>query len=152
MILEALQYSPPTSTLLVERSIESNYHVFAKSTFPDVSTTSAAYDLARSYANRLLPSNIDAHYIYLRVSPATCLARANSRGRAEESQLPLSYLQLLHDLHDTWLLRHSSSSIVDDSQAPPLVHAATRAIVHANQPPSLVPAATRDLVDNTIST
>jgi deoxyadenosine/deoxycytidine kinase len=128
-LLEALQHSPPTSTLIVERSIESNYHVFAKSTFPDASTAAAAYDLARSYANRILPSSIDAHYIYLRASPATCLARAASRGRAEESQLPLSYLELLHDLHDTWLLHHPSSSVVDASQAQQVVHAATRAIV-----------------------
>jgi len=128
-LLEALQHSPPTSTLIVERSIESNYHVFAKSTFPDTSTAAAAYDLARSYANRILPSHLEAHYIYLRAAPATCLARAASRGRAEESQLTLSYLELLHDLHDTWLLRHPSSSVVDAGQTQQLVHAATRAIL-----------------------
>lgn len=43
--------------------------------------------------------------IYLRTSPQECLARMTKRGRPEESNIDLAYLQRLHEKHEKWLPR-----------------------------------------------
>lgn len=42
--------------------------------------------------------------IYLRTSPEISLKRISERGRNEEGQVTLEYLQQLHELHECWLL------------------------------------------------
>ena len=41
--------------------------------------------------------------VYLRTQPQTCLDRINKRGRKEEEGMNLSYLSMIHDLHERWL-------------------------------------------------
>jgi deoxyguanosine kinase len=41
--------------------------------------------------------------IYLRAPPEACLARIQQRGRTEEKSVELSYLQTLHEVHETYL-------------------------------------------------
>ncbi len=54
---------------------------------------------------------------YLRTTPQTCYDRLNVRGRPEEtSSVTLDYLQSLHDLHESWLIRpadHPASFLVN---------------------------------------
>ncbi len=56
---------------------------------------------------------------YLRTSPQTCYNRLNVRGRPEEtSSITLDYLQSLHDLHESWLIRpsdHPTSFLVSQA-------------------------------------
>ena len=40
--------------------------------------------------------------IYLRCKPQKCYERTKMRMRAEESEIPLEYLQLIHDKHELW--------------------------------------------------
>lgn len=45
--------------------------------------------------------------VYLRTSPSVVYDRMMDRGRTEENQVPLEYLQQLHDLHENWLIHGS---------------------------------------------
>ena len=45
-------------------------------------------------------STYNATTVYLRADPETCLQRINKRGRKEETDMQLTYLQQLHTLHE----------------------------------------------------
>lgn len=43
-------------------------------------------------------------FIYIRCSPEKCFERKNKRATPEENEVPLQYLQDLHEKHEKWLL------------------------------------------------
>merc|ERR1712168_1476731 len=47
--------------------------------------------------------------VYLRTSPEVAMSRVKSRNRSEEQAIPLSYYQMMHKLHDDWLIHQNSS-------------------------------------------
>jgi len=57
------------------------------------------------------PSGLDTDadlIVYLQISPEAALDRIKMRGRPEEANVQLSYLQHLKEAHDDWLLRGKS--------------------------------------------
>ncbi|XP_046662374.1 deoxynucleoside kinase-like, partial [Homalodisca vitripennis] len=55
--------------------------------------------------------NFDTHgdlIVYLRTEPEVVYQRMKARARTEEAQVPLEYLQQLHQMHDDWLLHKSA--------------------------------------------
>lgn len=48
--------------------------------------------------------------IYLRADPEICYERMKLRARNEESVVPLSYLKMLHERHERWLMLKEQSS------------------------------------------
>lgn len=50
--------------------------------------------------------------IYLRATPENCYERIKKRGRPEEIPIDLSYLRLLHGLHEDWLSVRGSDNII----------------------------------------
>ena len=51
-------------------------------------------------------------YIYIKTSPETCYDRIKKRNRTEESNIPLKYLQDLHNKHEKWLLEKKSTPVL----------------------------------------
>ncbi|XP_064599305.1 thymidine kinase 2, mitochondrial-like [Liolophura sinensis] len=54
--------------------------------------------------------NVDVNLdliVYLKASPQTCHNRIQRRQRGEESAVSLKYLEVLHDLHEDWLIREN---------------------------------------------
>jgi deoxyadenosine/deoxycytidine kinase len=45
-----------------------------------------------------------AGFIYLKTTPQICLERISKRNRSEEKSIQLSYLELLHQKHEDWLI------------------------------------------------
>ena len=56
--------------------------------------------------------------IYLRTSPEVAHQRLRSRGREEESQVPLTYVQEQHKAYEDWLVR---GKFAEDEQLPLVV-------------------------------
>ena len=62
--------------------------------------------------------------VYLRTDPAVSYARMRARARAEEAGAPLSYLELLHEAYEDWLVGQRFGAV----GAPVLVVDANRGI------------------------
>lgn len=57
-------------------------------------------------------------YIYLRAEPEVCFERLKQRGRHEEKNMSLEYLQAIHDAHEDWLMKSETKPVlVQDASA-----------------------------------
>lgn len=94
-----------------ERSVYSDRYVFASTLFEsgDLSETEwAVYQDWHTWLLNQFESDIalDA-IIYLRAAPERCMQRLLHRGREEEQDIPLEYLEQLHLKHEAWLHQRS---------------------------------------------
>ena len=115
-LAEAFAHHTPDTTFIVERSIQSNKHVFAKMCLQQDTPEYNAFVLAQDYARRVLAANIQIHFLYLRAPSAICFSRILERARPEESAISLQYLNQLHNLHDEWLEGIPNSTFIDARQ------------------------------------
>jgi deoxyadenosine/deoxycytidine kinase len=93
------------NVFITERSVETDYNVFAKMLHDDGSLNKLEWDLYRQWYRFLIQSNqIDlAGIIYVNCSPKKCLERINIRAREGESVIPVEYLTNLHNYHKNWI-------------------------------------------------
>lgn len=99
------------SIILAERSIMTDYHIFAKSCYQSQKMNTLEWNIYRDWFNwayeeyiRSYSNNIQPKFIYLRLDPETSFQRIHKRSRNEEKSIPMEYLQHLHELHEEWLL------------------------------------------------
>lgn len=92
--------------LVFERSVFSDLHCFAKNCFELGTMTELEWDLYREWFSWLVGHHVitPAGFIYLRGTPEVCMERLKKRNRHEEAGVPLSYLELLHQKHEDWLI------------------------------------------------
>eukprot|EP00879_Flechtneria_rotunda_P004595 GHRR01004851.1.p1 GENE.GHRR01004851.1~~GHRR01004851.1.p1 ORF type:complete len:580 (+),score=187.65 GHRR01004851.1:155-1894(+) len=91
---------------LMERSVFSDRMVFVRAVresgwMGDVEL--AVYD---SWFNPILETNpqlVPDGFIYLKCDPSTCMQRLKLRGRHEEDNISINYLEGLHAKHEDWL-------------------------------------------------
>ncbi|MFC1845684.1 deoxynucleoside kinase [Candidatus Dependentiae bacterium] len=95
--------------IIFERSVFSDLHCFAKNCFELGTMTSLEWNLYQECFSWLvkLHAIIPTGFIYLRGKPQVCFDRLKIRNRKEESEVPLSYLELLHHKHDDWLVQRN---------------------------------------------
>ncbi|KAG5840203.1 hypothetical protein ANANG_G00186350 [Anguilla anguilla] len=101
-----------TPVQVFERSVYSDRYIFALNMFElgCISPTEwAVYQgwhsfLLEQFGPRLQLEGI----IYLRALPETCMHRLRKRGRAEEKEVELAYLEKLHTQHENWLVNKST--------------------------------------------
>lgn len=96
---------------LMERSIYSAQFCFAEHLHNSKKLHSLEYETLTQWFHFLtnsptFPLKVDL-IIYLRTKPETALQRVIARGREEESNIQLSFLQEIHQLHDNWLLDYA---------------------------------------------
>jgi deoxyadenosine/deoxycytidine kinase len=87
---------------IVERSIYSSREIFARMLLEQGKLTPVEHAANGELFRHFLAmggAKPDA-YIYLKTSPAVAFARLQARGRPEEKDIPLSYLERLGELHD----------------------------------------------------
>jgi len=96
----------PTLNLL-ERSVYSDRTIFAANCHAEGMFNQVEWQIYQSWHDKLIAEYkeypvLDG-FVYLRASPETCHKRLQKRARAEESVVPVSYLQQLHERHEAWL-------------------------------------------------
>lgn len=101
---------------LMERSVFSDRLVFVRTVHEAKWMNDMQLQLYDSWFNPMLkevPGLIPDAFIYLRADPSTCMRRLKMRSRSEEVKLDYSYLQKLHDKHESWFKneqqKHNSS-------------------------------------------
>ena len=50
--------------------------------------------------------------VYLRCSPEKCFERTKIRQRAEENEIPMDYLKLIHEKHEKWFKGYDPSKVL----------------------------------------
>lgn len=104
----ALRAAPDgAAPAVLERSIASDRQIFAVNCRETGLFSDSEWEVYDSFHSWLTAEfdllRLDGA-VYLRTTPATCLARMRRRGRAEEAGMALPYLEQLHARHEEWLL------------------------------------------------
>lgn len=91
---------------ILERSVFSDRYCFAKNCYETGLMNSLEWKLYQEWFEWLVSnySPKPSGFIYLQTDPEICHSRLLKRNRSEESGVPLNYLQLLHDKHESWLI------------------------------------------------
>jgi deoxycitidine kinase len=96
--------------VVLERSVWSDKHVFAahcraSGLFAEPAEATMYDEWHTWLMDDMFPNEtrLDG-IIYLRATPDVCLARLRARGRPEEAELSLAYLEALHARHEAWLM------------------------------------------------
>ena len=101
--------NPTRTVTILERSVWSDRHVFGAQCRADGLFAEPAEGLMYDEWHQWLVDEAFADaarldgIIYLRTPPAVCHARIAQRGRAEEAEVSLAYLEALHARHEEWL-------------------------------------------------
>ena len=112
--VESLDKKQTKNIRFSERSIWTDRYVFGKSCLENKKMNSIETNCYKYWFDFLEkkfnpnPTGI----IYIRCSPEKCLERINNRGRHEETQIKLEYLQKLHEYHENWLLSWDKTPIL----------------------------------------
>jgi deoxyadenosine/deoxycytidine kinase len=101
--------------VLVERSIAAQKNIFLPILLKNKAVTSLQYEICERYMDFFMkiPGNIPDVIVYLRSSPAVVLDRIATRGRTEERDIRLEYLETLHHHYERWLMKESNVIVVD---------------------------------------
>lgn len=103
-------------TVIIERSPISNIMVFAKMLYDDKIIGEVEWSVIKYMANGLMMP-VDK-IVYLRSTPYDCMERVQIRNREGEEDIPLAYLQKVHDKHEEWLatVQHETLETPDEMQ------------------------------------
>jgi deoxyadenosine/deoxycytidine kinase len=91
---------------LMERSLFSAKHVFVESLHTNQILCTEEYIILNEWFHYLVKSEPDLKVdliIYLKTDPQKLLDRIKERGRTEERNISLRYLELLHNNYEGWL-------------------------------------------------
>ncbi len=102
--------------VFLDRSIDTDRYVFEKMLWEEGQLQKIeheAYDLWCQFYQEFVRTESDKKIIYLRCSPEVCLDRIKIRGREEEKNITMEYLNKLHKAHEDWLSNNSCALILD---------------------------------------
>ncbi len=104
--------------IVLDRSTETDEFVFEKMLHDSgmiEDLVHQGYHLFKDYHNEFVrdPSTVKSFHIYLKCDPEVCLERIKKRGRKEEENIQLEYLQSLDKYHNEWLNSVENCIVID---------------------------------------
>ncbi|XP_045535805.1 deoxynucleoside kinase [Papilio machaon] len=104
--IQASQPSHPGITVkMFERSVQNSRHCFVENAKKQNFLQEPEYQVLLKwfdYTEKSLDISLDL-IVYLRTTPQIVWDRMMKRGRSEESEVPLEYLQQVHDSYEKWI-------------------------------------------------
>ena len=112
---------PEVAIVVTERSMRSDYQVFAESNLED-QVELAAYRVAYEHLRQAIPEDVVEATVYL-AAPNTDIVRnrIRNRGRPEEQNIPETYLEALSDAHERMFQAITHHKLRVDASQPPEV-------------------------------
>jgi len=101
--------------IFLDRSLGTDKNVFEKMLYDDKIITNIEHQMYQLWCD-FYKKNIyskDEFIVYLRCNPKTSYERIKKRGREEEKNISLEYLEKLHKYHEDWLLSKNNVLIID---------------------------------------
>lgn len=102
--------------IFLDRSLGTDKNVFEKMLYDDNILSDIEhkmYNLWCEFYNNNVNNLTNQKIIYLRCDPNTAFNRIQKRGREEEKNITLDYLQKLHKYHEEWLINNDNVMIID---------------------------------------
>lgn len=105
---------PEVKTIIMERSVFSDYYCFAKNCYEMGTMSEIQYIIYKKWFEWLTKMfDIEcSKFIYIRTEPDVCFERIKKRARSSEELIPLEYLESLHKKHEEWLMSLDKSNLV----------------------------------------
>jgi deoxyadenosine/deoxycytidine kinase len=113
---ESIKQHSTEKVIFQDRSIECDKNVFEKMLYDDkliVEIEHQLYKLWNTFYENYVRKNIRNKTIYLRCSSKTALERIIKRGREEEKNISIEYLEKLKRYHDEWLINKNDKEDKD---------------------------------------
>lgn len=115
MLLDAIKNNTTSlqekrKVIITERSTETDKNIFAKMLHDEGSINDLEFKIYNYWYDNIMKSNKINNIIYLRTTPKDAYKRIDGRGRQEEKEIPLDYIQTIHEYHDKWLVEGTKNS------------------------------------------
>lgn len=91
------------NVFITERSVATDFNVFAKMLHADGSLNKMEWDMYRNWYHYLFTDCRIAGIIYVTCSVDKCVERIGIRNRQGEDGIPVEYLTQLHNAHEDWI-------------------------------------------------
>ena len=111
-LLEYQKHHAESLVQVLERSVYCDRYCFARNCFESGLMSKLEWQIYKEWFAWLVENYTPrpSGFIYLRTTPETCFSRIALRNRCEESGIPLSYLEALHNKHEDWLIHKKDVS------------------------------------------
>jgi len=96
--------SNPNSVIITERSVFTDFEIFAKMLHDEGKIENIEYQIYTRWFEEFTADISVRGIIYVRETPETCAEHVTMRNRKGES-IPLEYLKQCHEYHEKWLMK-----------------------------------------------
>jgi deoxycitidine kinase/deoxyguanosine kinase len=104
LLKDALEYiDDEVTTIIMERSLDADYHIFAKMLFAEGLMEDVEFQIYLQMATDALKEYGVDGMIWLDTDYEECFKRIESRSREGEDKISLPYLRKCHEYHVEWL-------------------------------------------------